>query len=77
MPLTVQLDDATAAILRQLASTQNRAECEVVRDALAAYAGTGPRRLPRGTGKCHSGQSDVSVRARELLREAAKEGEWP
>jgi len=77
MSFTIQLDDKTAEVLQQLASTENRTEGEVVRDALAAYAQTGNRVLPKGIGKYHSGQGNVSAKARELIREAVREKQWP
>jgi hypothetical protein len=75
--ITIQLDDETAKILQQLATAQHRTESEIVRAALAAYAGTGKRVLPKGIGKYRSGQTDVSARARQILREAVQEAQWP
>jgi hypothetical protein len=77
MSLTIQLDDETAAILRELAASQNRTQNEVVRDALSASAQLGRCRLPKGVGKYHSGQADGSATARQILRDAVKEGQWP
>jgi hypothetical protein len=77
MPVTIELDEETAAVLQRLASSQNRPELEVVRDALSVYAQQVPRALPKGVGKYHSGQNDVASKAREVLRDAAKEGQWP
>lgn len=77
MSVTIQLDDETAAVLRRLASCQQRTEGEIVRDALSAYAQRAPHALPPGAGQYHSGQTDVSSKAREILREAVREGQWP
>jgi predicted transcriptional regulator len=74
--ITVQLDDEMAQMLRRLAAAQQRSETDIVREALAAYAQTS-RPLPKGIGKYHSGRHDVSEKARDLLRDAAKEGLWP
>ncbi len=74
--ITVQLDDDLAALLRRLAASQRRSETDIVREALAAYVHTA-RPLPTGMGKYHSGQGDVSQKAREILRQAVKEGQWP
>ena len=46
---------------------------EIIRDAIAAYAPKISRPLPKGIGAYRSGRSDVSERAEELLREAARE----
>ncbi len=35
------------------------------------------RPLPKGMGKFHSGTVDTSERARDLLRQAVKDGLWP
>lgn len=74
--LNVQLEDAAADVLRQLAAEQNRTESEILQEALAAFAQS-RRPLPKGIGKYRSGQSDTSTRARQILRDAAKEGQWP
>jgi len=71
------LDDETAAELRRLASAQNRAETEVMRDALSVYVRQTRRALPKGAGKYRSGQTDVSSNARRILREATRDGQWP
>ena len=74
--ITVQLNDNIAEELRQLAATQKRSETEIVCEALAAYVQTA-RPLPKGLGKYRSGQSNVSEQARDLLRQAVKEKQWP
>ncbi|MGP0070215.1 MAG: ribbon-helix-helix protein, CopG family [Isosphaeraceae bacterium] len=76
-PAPIILDEQTAATIRQLASQERRSETEVVRDALALYARTGPRPLPVGVGKYRSGSHDVAQQAGALIRDAVKEGRWP
>lgn len=86
MSFTVELDEQTAAVVQELAATENRPASDVVRDALAVYAGqpkpqqlpAGKRRkLPLGVGKYSSGQSDIAQHAREILRRDVQEGKWP
>ena len=77
MSLTIQLDAATAEAVQEVAAEQHRSADEVVRDAVLEYARSTKRELPKGTGKYRSGRSDVSQRAREILRDATKEGRWP
>lgn len=74
--ITVQLDDDLAETLRRVAAAQQRSETDIVREALSAYVQTA-RPLPTGMGKYHSGQTNVSEKARDLLRDAVKEGQWP
>jgi hypothetical protein len=74
--ITVLLDDATAEALRRLAALEKRSEEKIVCTAIAAYAQTS-RPKPQGAGKCHSGRSDVSARARDIIRDDVKEGRWP
>jgi predicted transcriptional regulator len=74
--ITVHVDDEMAELLHRLAVAQQRTETEIVREALAAFM-QAPRPLPRGMGKYRSGRRDVSEKARDLLREAVKEGQWP
>ena len=74
--ITLQLDDDLAEALRRLAAAQQRSETDILREALAAYA-LAARPLPKGIGRYHSGRADMSQNARNLLREAAKEGVWP
>ena len=74
--ITITVDDETAAALRRLATAEQRSEADIVRTALAAYSqGTRPRL--KGVGRYRSGRSDVSAKARELIREDVKEGRWP
>jgi hypothetical protein len=74
--LTIQLDDAAAESLHRLAEQEQRSPTEIVRDALTAYT-MARRPLPKGDGKYRSGRTDVSGRAKEILRDAAKEGRCP
>ena len=64
MSLTIQLDQATAEAVQELAAEQQRSADEVVREALSAYVRSAKRVLPKGIGKYHSGRSDVSTQAR-------------
>ncbi len=77
MALTIDLDVATADALRELAVEQQRSTEDVVRDALSAYVRSARRVLPKGVGQYHSGQSDVSEQARDILRDATRSGQWP
>lgn len=74
--IQVQLDDETGELVRRLAAAQDRSECDIVRDAVVAYAQAG-RPMPKGIGQFHSGRQDVSETARNILRDAVKEGRWP
>lgn len=74
--LTVQLDEHVAEVVSKLASAQNRSESEVVQEAVALYAQM-TRPMPKGMGKYRSGRDDVSENAENILRDAAKEGQWP
>lgn len=73
---TVYLDTDVALSLRRMAESQGRSQAELIRDALEKFTRSRKRPLPRGLGKYSSGESDVSERAREILREAAKKGRW-
>jgi predicted transcriptional regulator len=77
MSLTIQLDEETAGAVQELADAQCRSTEEVVRDALSVYVQSVKGALPKGAGKYHSGRTDVSVQARQILREAARDGRWP
>jgi hypothetical protein len=77
MSLTIQLDPATAEVVQELAAEQQRSADEIVRDALSAYVRSAKRVLPKGIGKYHSGHSDVSTQARQILRDATRNGQWP
>ena len=70
--ITVQLNDDIAEELRRLAAVQARSEADIVCEALAAYV-QAARPLPKGMGKYHSGQGNVSEQARDLLRQAVKD----
>jgi hypothetical protein len=74
--ITIQIDETIAEALRRLAAAEQRSETDIVRTALAVYTQT-YRPLPKGIGKYHSGQTDISAKARDVLREDLKEGRWP
>ncbi len=72
---TVYLDDEIALAIRQLAETQKRSQADIIRDALRRYIKQTKRqgRPPlSGVGAYHSGRADVSEKAEELLRKAAR-----
>jgi predicted DNA-binding protein len=73
--ITIKLGDELVELLRNLAAAQKRSETDIVREALAAYMQTA-RPLPKGMGQYHSGQKQVSEQARDLLRQAVKDGQW-
>jgi hypothetical protein len=73
---TVYLSTDLALTLRQLSAVKRRSQAEVIRDALAEYARHQKRPPIPGVGEFDSGESDVSERAEEILREAAKHGKW-
>jgi metal-responsive CopG/Arc/MetJ family transcriptional regulator len=74
--ITVPLNDDIAEELRRLAAAQERSEIDIVREAVAAYVQT-TRPLPKGVGKYHSGQGHLSEQARDLVRQAVKDQQWP
>jgi predicted transcriptional regulator len=72
---TVYLEDEIALAIRQLAETQKRSQADIIRDALRKYIKQTKRqgRLPlSGVGAYHSGRSDISEKAEELLKKAAR-----
>lgn len=73
---TVYLDEETALAIRRLADIEKRSQAEIIRDALNTYVEQSKfqrgRPIPTGIGAYHSGRSDVSEKAEELLREAAR-----
>jgi predicted transcriptional regulator len=73
---TVYLDQEIVLALRQLAVRQGRSQTELIRDALASYAGRAVQSIPKGIGKYRSGEPDVAQRAKEILATAAKRGQW-
>lgn len=77
MSLTVELDEQAAAVVQELAANEQRSASDVIHEALAVYSCLGKRPMPTGMGKHRSGRSDTSARAREILRQAVKDGEWP
>ena len=69
---TLYLEETTAHALEELASEEGRSQGEVIREALLVYKGRQTRPTPKGVGKYRSGRSDISERADELLRQAAR-----
>jgi len=74
---TIYLDPEVALTLRQLAAVQGRSQAEIIRDAIQAYTSkTAARPRPKGIGAYQSGRTDVSERAEELMRRAARSRRW-
>jgi metal-responsive CopG/Arc/MetJ family transcriptional regulator len=74
--MTVELNGEIVEELRRLAAAQERSETEIVREALSTYLRS-VRPLPKGMGRYRSGQGTVSEQARDLLRQAVKDNQWP
>jgi len=68
--LTIHMDEALARAIRRLAADRRCARAQVVRDAVAEYLRANRRPKAKGIGAC--GRTDVSDRAEELLRAAAR-----
>ena len=74
---TVYLEEEVALALRHLAAVQGRSQAELIREAVASYTKNARRPLPKGMGMFRSGETDTSERAKDILLDAAKRGEWP
>jgi hypothetical protein len=68
---TLYLEETTAHALEELASEEGRSQGEVIHEALLVYKSR-TRPAPKGVGEYRSGRSDISERADELLRQAAR-----
>lgn len=72
---TVYVDEDIAVALRHRAASEGRPQAELIREALRRYL-EDVEQLERpplvGMGRHRSGRTDVSARAEELLRAAAK-----
>jgi hypothetical protein len=73
---TVYLDSDTVLALRQMAATQGRSQADLIRAALEAYTRKIKRPKIPGIGEFHSGHTDTSEQAEEMLGRAAKRGRW-
>jgi len=69
---TLYLEDDTIQALKQLADNEGCSEADVIREALVVYQAARLRPSPKGVGDYRSGRSDVSAKAEELLRMAAR-----
>ena len=73
---TIYLDEDVALAIRQLSGQQRRSQAEIIREALRRYVKQANKRdkapKPSGIGAYRSGRHDVSERAEELLRQAAR-----
>jgi predicted transcriptional regulator len=73
---TVYLDADLAITLRQLATSEGRAQAELIREALAEYTLRRKRPAIPGIGEFDSGHTDTSQKAEQILRRAAGRGKW-
>ncbi len=73
---TVYVDKDIAIALRHRAAVEGRSQAELIREALRRYieeVEQSERPPITGIGRHRSGRTDVSDRANELLRQAARE----
>jgi len=74
---TIYMEPSVALTLRHLASVQGRSQAEIIREAIVSYTSKSlGRPRPKGIGAYESGRSDVSERAEELMRRAARSRKW-
>ncbi len=73
---TVYLDAEVALMFRQLSQLEGRSQAELIRDALLEFASRRKRPPIPGVGEFDSGESEVSERAEEILRNASMQGKW-
>jgi predicted transcriptional regulator len=73
---TVYLEPDLAVRLKQLALTEGRPQAELIRDALADYAGKRKRPPIPGVGEFDSGKTDTSEKAEDILKRASRRGKW-
>jgi predicted transcriptional regulator len=66
---TVKLPDELDYQLRYKAARRQMTVSELTREAIETYLGVGQRRKLLSVGAGNSGQSDISERMEELLRE--------
>jgi hypothetical protein len=66
---TVKLPDDLDAQLRYEAARRQTTVSELTREAIESFLGVGQRRKLLAAGAARSGQSDISERIEELLRE--------
>lgn len=72
---TIYLDEDTVLALRQLATLQKRSQTDIIRDALKHYfeqVQSEKKLILPGVGAYRSGRHDVSEKAEELLKKAAR-----
>jgi len=73
---TVYLNEEEALAIRRLSAVRKRSQAELIRDAIAKYVESSKTELqhslPPGIGAYKSGRSDVSQKADELLKKAAR-----
>jgi hypothetical protein len=74
---TIYMEPEVALTVRQLAAVQGRSQAEIIRAAILAYTNKiAARPRPKGIGAYESGRSDISERAEELMRRAARSRRW-
>lgn len=74
--LTVCLNEASVRAIRRLAVERRSTQSQIVREALAHYLRRSGRPPAKGIGAYSSGRTDVSERAEELMRLAARQRAW-
>jgi hypothetical protein len=73
---TVYLDEKDARSLRALSKRRAKPQAELIREAIHALTASEAAPLPAGLGMFDSGHSDTTSKRKELLKEAARSGQW-
>lgn len=76
MTITVDLDPDTALKLRAMAQARAQSVEELIADVLREHTSKYKRPRIPGIGQFDSGETDISERAEEILKEAARRGGW-
>jgi len=70
---TISVEPETMELFRIIANEQRRNLTELIQEALKLYVHRISRPKPKGIGRYHSGRSDVSQKAEELIAQSVRE----
>jgi len=71
--ITISIEPEIMQIVHQIADRQGCTQIEVIQEAVKKYTKNISHSKPKGIGRFHSGRSDISEKAEELMYKSDKQ----
>jgi metal-responsive CopG/Arc/MetJ family transcriptional regulator len=73
---TVELEPEIVDALDDLSRQQGKSREDLIQEVITQFAREGGRPMPQGMGAYQSNHADIGCRAEDILKKAARDGQW-